>query len=61
MKALLAAPADVARDVLVSFAETSPGHYEAKAALPPGQRDLILTAERDGRELFRSKNRIDVE
>ena len=32
-----------------------------KAALPPGQRDLVLTAERDGRELFRSKNRIDVE
>jgi nitrogen fixation protein FixH len=61
MNALFAAPADVARDVRVKLAETAPGRYAAKTALPPGQRDLVLTAERDGRELFRSKNRIDVE
>jgi nitrogen fixation protein FixH len=61
MRALLAAPADVAKDVRVTLAETAPGRYQARAALPPGQRDLVLTAERDGRELFRSKNRIDVE
>jgi nitrogen fixation protein FixH len=61
MTALFAAPADVAKDVRAKLVETAPGHYAARAALPPGQRDLVLTAERDGRELFRSKNRIDVE
>lgn len=61
MKALLAAPADVAKDVRAALAETTPGHYAAKTTLPRGQRDLVLTAERDGREVFRSKNRIDVE
>lgn len=60
MKALLAAPADLAKDVRVTLKETAPGRYSGKATLPPGQRDLVLTAERDGRELFRSKNRIDV-
>ena len=60
VKALLAAPADLAKDVRVTLKETAPGGYSAKAMLPPGQRDLVLTAERDGRELFRSKNRIDV-
>lgn len=61
MKALFAAPADVAKDVRVILRQAAPGHFAGKAALPPGQRDLVLTAERDGRELFRSKNRIDVE
>jgi nitrogen fixation protein FixH len=61
IKALLAAPATVVSDVRVTLTETAPGHFAGKAALPPGQRDLVLTAERGGRELFRSKSRIDVE
>jgi nitrogen fixation protein FixH len=59
--ALFAAPATLSQDVRATLVETAPGRYSGKAALPPGQRDLVLTAAREGRELFRSKNRIDVE
>jgi nitrogen fixation protein FixH len=59
MSALLAAPADLARDVRVKLAETAPGRYAGVAAIPPGQRDLVLTAESEGKQLFRSKNRIE--
>jgi nitrogen fixation protein FixH len=61
MDALFAAPADLAKDVRVTLAETAPGRYAGKAKLPAGQRDLVLTAARGGAEVFRSKNRIDVE
>ncbi len=61
MTALFAAPADLAKDVRVTLAPVAPGRYVGKAALPAGQRDLVLTATRGGREIFRSKNRIDVE
>jgi nitrogen fixation protein FixH len=61
MAALFAAPADLSKDVRVKLQETSPGRYAGRASIPAGQRDLVLTASRGGDELFRSKNRIDVE
>jgi nitrogen fixation protein FixH len=61
MTALFAAPADLAKDVRVKLGETAPGRYAGKAIVPAGQRDLVLTASRGGDELFRSKNRVDVE
>jgi nitrogen fixation protein FixH len=61
MTALFAAPADLAKDVRVRLAPVAPGRYAGRAALPKGQRDLVLTAARGGEEVFRSKNRIDVE
>ncbi len=61
MSALFAAPADLAKDVRVKLQQVAPGHYAGKAALPRGQRDLVLTATAGGQEIFRSKNRIDVE
>ncbi|MGJ0506761.1 MAG: FixH family protein [Methylocystis sp.] len=61
MTALFAAPADLAKDVRVKLGETAPGRYAAAVKLPKGQRDLVLTAARDGREVFRSKSRINME
>lgn len=61
MSALFAAPADLSKDVRLKLEERAPGRYAGRAALPVGLRDLVLTAERGGRELFRSKSRIDVE
>lgn len=61
MTAVLAAPADLSRDVRVKLEETAPGSYAGKVALPAGQRDLVLSALRGGREVFRSKNRVDVQ
>lgn len=61
MTAVFAAPADLAKDVRVKLDETSPGRYAGAAVLPAGQRDLVLTATRAGKEVFRSRNRIDVE
>ena len=59
--ATLAAPADKKMDVSVDLAETAPGHYEGVAQVEAGARDLVLFAQRDGREMFRSKNRVHVE
>lgn len=61
LRASLLAPADLAGDVTVTLEETAPGRYEGRARVAPGLRDLVLTAERDGREEFRSKSRIAVE
>jgi nitrogen fixation protein FixH len=58
MSALFAAPADLSKDVRVPLTEAGPGRYVGRAALPAGQRDLVLTAERDGRQLFTSRNRV---
>ncbi len=60
MNALLAAPADLARDLRVKLEETAPGRYVGVALAPAGQRDLVLTGTRGGDQVFRSKNRIDV-
>ncbi|PPD43081.1 MAG: nitrogen fixation protein FixH [Methylocystis sp.] len=61
MSALFAAPADLAKDVRVTLKKTTPGRYVGVAPLSAGQRDLVLTATRGGDEVFRSRNRIDVE
>lgn len=61
MSALLAAPAALSKDVRIALVETAPGRYEGRAAAPAGQRDLVLTALRGGQEVFRSRNRIEVE
>lgn len=61
MSALFAAPADLSKDVRVTLAPVAPGRYAGTAALPRGQRELVLTARRGAEEIFRSKNRIDVE
>jgi nitrogen fixation protein FixH len=61
MNALLAAPANLAKDVRVKLEETAPGQYVGKARVPAGQRDLVLTAERGGKEVFRSRNRVETQ
>ncbi len=57
----LESPTNKRQDVVASLQEISPGHFEALVALAPGARDLVLTASRDGRELFRSRNRLLIE
>jgi nitrogen fixation protein FixH len=59
--AAVRSPIDAKQDVIVTLAETAPGRYEAPFVIEPGWRDLVLTAERDGREAFRSKNRIRID
>lgn len=61
MSALFAAPADLSKDVRVTLSPVAPGRYAGRATLPRGQRELVLTARRGAEEIFRSKNRIDVE
>lgn len=61
MSAVLVAPADLSKDVQAQLGETAPGRFIGKAKVPAGQRDLVLTALRGGEEVFRSRNRIDVE
>jgi nitrogen fixation protein FixH len=54
-------PVDGKKDARVTLVETAPGRYEAPLVMAPGWRELALTAERDARELFRSKNRLPIE
>lgn len=61
VSAAIRAPVDRTKDVSVELAETEPGRYEAPAVIEAGWRDLLLSAERDGREAFRSKSRIRIE
>jgi nitrogen fixation protein FixH len=61
VRALFAAPADLAKDIGVTLTETEPGRYVGRAAAPAGQKDFVLTISRKGEEIFRSKNRIGVE
>lgn len=61
MSALFAAPASLSQDVRVALEETAPGRFTGKAKVPAGQRDLMLTALRGGDEVFRSRNRVNVE
>lgn len=60
MSATFAAPADLSRDIRLRLEETAPGSYSGRAAIPAGQRDLVLSALRGGAEVFRSKNRVEV-
>ena len=45
---------DKKQDVAAKLQETAPGRYEARILVAPGARDLLLTAEQGGREVFRS-------
>ncbi len=58
--ALLAGPADVKRDHPVELIETAPGVYRGAASAQPGAWLLDLTAARDGKVLFQSNNRINL-
>jgi nitrogen fixation protein FixH len=51
-------PTSLAKDIRLSFEEKDPGHYVSDFSLPPGQRDLVLTARQSGEEVFRSHNRL---
>jgi nitrogen fixation protein FixH len=61
INAALVAPADLSKDVQIKLAQTAPGQFGGKVKIPAGRRDLVLTALRGGEEVFRSRNRIDVE
>lgn len=61
VSAAIRAPVDGKKDVVVELAETAPGRYEAPAAVEAGWRDVAVAAQRDGREIFRSKSRIRIE
>ena len=56
--ALLAAPADVKRDHPLELLEVAPGVYRGAAPAQAGVWDLELSAARDGKTLFQSRNRI---
>lgn len=60
MNAAFAAPADLSRDVRLRLEETAPGRFAGRAALPAGQRDLELSANLGGAQVFRSRNRVEV-
>lgn len=58
---LLAAPADTKRDHAVELVEAAPGVYRGATPAQKGQWDLDLTAARDGKTLFQSRNRITLD
>lgn len=58
MRAILAAPADMKRDRSVDLVDLGGGLYRADLATPAGAWDFELTAARDGKTLFQSRNRI---
>jgi nitrogen fixation protein FixH len=45
-------------DHTIRMAEDSPGHFSGRAALEPGQRDVVIELSRGGERLFRSKTRV---
>jgi nitrogen fixation protein FixH len=61
LAAMLASPVDKKQDQSVKLQETAPGRYEARVAVAPGARDLVLTAEQGGREVFRSHSRLQID
>jgi len=56
--ARLVHPADQRDDHAVSLQEVRPGEFRGAAPTAAGQWDLVLELGRDGKRLFRSKNRI---
>ena len=54
----LNSPPDKKFDTQFALAETAPGIYSGRLRAVPGQWDLLLSASRDGAQMFRSKNRI---
>jgi nitrogen fixation protein FixH len=61
VQATLASPADRKQDVAVALVEGAPGRFEGDATLAGGWRDLVIVATQNGREAYRSKNRILIE
>lgn len=58
MHATLEAPADVKRDKPIELSDAGGGAYQGATQAQPGVWDLELTASRDGKVLFQSRNRI---
>ena len=61
LTATLASPVDTKQDVRASLKETVPGRYEGGATVGKGLRDLDLTATLDGRQVFRSRSRLQID
>jgi nitrogen fixation protein FixH len=61
LAANLASPVDKKQDVLAKLQETAPGRFEARVVVAAGARDLVLTASQGGREVFRSRNRLQID
>ena len=51
-------PTDRGLDRGIALSEGSPGYYQGKVELIPGQWDLVIEISRQGEQLFRSKNRV---
>ncbi len=58
--ARFAHPADRRSDQVVALQETQPGEFRGTADAAAGQWDLVLALARDGKTVFRSKNRVTV-
>jgi len=54
----LQAPADMRRDVNIVLVEDAPGHYQGQVQAAAGAWTLDLEANRDGKSMFISHNRI---
>jgi len=52
---------DKRRDRQISLQEVEPGHYRGTFATASGLFDLAIEADRDGRPMFRSRNRISLD
>ncbi len=61
ISATLAAPADKKRDHIVKLDDVGGGVYHGETAVQTGAWDLELSAARDGKVLFQSRNRIMLE
>lgn len=61
VKAHFAHPTDRTRDIRVDLTEIGQGVYAAPAMLTPGGWDVNLEIVREGKPVWRSKNRIGVE
>ena len=59
--ALLAAPADKKRDHAVKLDDVGGGLYRGAVGAPSGIWDFELSASRDGKKVFQSRNRITLD
>ncbi len=51
-------PTDQRLDRTIRMDADGPGHFSGRAALEPGQRDVVIELSRGGERLFRSKTRV---
>ncbi len=56
--ATLAHPIDERRDVVLAMTETGPGTYRGRGIVTPGVWQIELLVDRDGQQLFKSRNRV---